>query len=90
MNFDEFGIRKKDENELISFQREKSRGNNLTLQLKLQLKLKQSDIENICKKTSQKMNAKIFFVVYILGLDARVLTGIHHIKLFIDYPMLSL
>ena len=69
MNFDEFGIRKKDINEKrIDFiQREKSCEINFQSFGKL----------HICNE----MNAKTFFVVYTLGLDARVLTGKYQIKI---------
>ena len=73
MNFDELGIRKKDINEkrIDLIQRETSR----------EFAIVDKNKKNFCKKKIAKMNPKIFFVVYTLGLDARVLTGKYQIKI---------
>ena len=67
MNFDEFGIRKKKD---INEKR-----------IDFIQREKSCDFQssgNICNE----MNAKTFFVVYTLGLDARVLTGKYQMKNF--------
>ena len=71
MNFDELGIRKKDINEkrIDLIQRETSR----------EFSIVGKNKKNFCK--IGKMNPKVFFVVYTLGLDARVLTGKYQIKI---------
>ena len=81
MNFDEFGIRKKDINEkrIYFIQRGKSFVRNFQSSGKLGY---------IYLTQNRKMKAaKIFFVVYTLGLDARVLTGKYQLKSFEKYAI---